>query len=64
MDYDKLLNEWFDKVANESDKRQNTADKIKDYNYNKGYSSGFSDGLLFATSILSRLEKREKRKIK
>ena len=52
MDYDKILNEWFDKIIDKSDKYMEEADKAND-DYKQWYNSGISSGLLLATNILS-----------
>jgi hypothetical protein len=62
--YDKLLDQWFDKVINESEKLTKSADKQDDYTYKKGYNIGYAHGLVMATSILNRMEKKLKKKSK
>lgn len=62
MDYDILLDEWFEKVMNESEKATRVADRQNDYTYKAGYNDGYAHGLIMATSILNRMEKRMKKK--
>lgn len=64
MDYDKLLDDWFEKVMNESEKATRVADRQIDYTYKAGYNYGYAQGLIMATSILNRMEKKMKNKIK
>lgn len=62
VDYNTLLDKWFEKVMNESEKSTKVADRQSDYTYKKGYNIGYAHGLIMATSILSRMEKRMKKK--
>ena len=75
INYDELLNEWFDKVMEYSDKSKKIYENeewVKQYDeklndctyrptYKYAYNKGFSEGLIFATSILSRLEQKFKK---
>lgn len=71
IDYNKLLDKWFEEVVKEADKMQAIMDK-ESYNED-GYlisppsnkyirAEEFKNGLYYATAILSRLESKEKKK--
>ena len=61
INYDRLLNQWVEKVFKEADIQYKIAEEEI---YKNEYSKGLADGLIMATSILSNLERRIKRKIK
>lgn len=62
MNYDELLEQWFNKLMDESEKSMAISDEQSEYTYRKGYNKGFSEGLLlFSISTLSNLEKKHKR---
>lgn len=65
IDYDELLDIWFEEVMKESDKARKLEEdeyfKNK-FSYKEGRLRGYADGLIMATSILSRLEKKAKNK--
>lgn len=73
IDYDKLLDKWFEEVVKKADSVQSIID-IEDYDEygvlrdtptrKHSVAKGFIDGLYYATAILSRLEKKEGRIIK
>lgn len=59
MKYDELLNIWADKIFKKSDEindKLNHLDPEEEYQYKHGRMVGYQEGLLMATSILSRLE--------
>ncbi|MGL6184810.1 MAG: hypothetical protein ACRC1T_05465 [Clostridium chrysemydis] len=65
IDYDELLDIWFDKIMEESDKARalESEEHLKNkFSYKEGHLRGYADGLIMATSILSRLEKKAKSK--
>lgn len=67
IDYDRLLNKWFDKVMKEVDRYEVFKERIYEENgcdFKYGKFVGYINGLIMATSILSRLENKEKRKLK
>lgn len=66
IDYDELLDIWFEEVMKKVEKAEEleTEEHLKNnFSYKEGHLRGYADGLIMATSILSRLEKRAKKKI-
>lgn len=65
VDYDELLDLWFDEVMKESDRARKLEEEEhfkNEFSYKEGNLRGYADGLIMATSILSRLEKKAKRR--
>lgn len=65
IDYDELLDIWFEEVMKKVEKAEEleTEEHLKNnFSYKEGRLRGYADGLIMATSILSRLEKKAKRK--
>lgn len=66
IDYDELLNIWFDKVKEEWERADELADEeyyTNPYSFKQGKLEGYSNGLVMATSILSNLERKEEIRI-
>lgn len=57
MDYNKLLDEWAEKVFEKADKAMKLSEDSKENSYEQGYRRGYSNGLRMAISILSQMEK-------
>lgn len=69
LNYDEILNDWFDKVVTKADKCEKLKEEALLDNCNKidikyARLSGYIDGLYMATSILSLCEKKAIRKIR
>lgn len=73
IDYDKLLDKWFNEVVKKADKMQEIMDNesydesghLRSIPTNKYLrAQEFKNGLYYATAILSRLENKEKRRLK
>lgn len=60
MNYEKLLDDWADKVLSEADKYKTTSENAIVGSYNHGYSKGYSNGMYMALAILNRMEKKMK----
>lgn len=64
INYDELLDKWFELVMKESDRVRQLSDEEyykKPYSFKQGHLKGFADGLIMATSILSNLERKVKK---
>lgn len=62
INYEKLLDDWGEKVLAESDKsmklyEEDNYEESKVGEYKQGYRRGYSDGLRMALAILNRMEK-------
>lgn len=60
IDYNKLLDDWADKVLEYSRKHQAKFEESIEYDYTFGYNKGFSNGLAYAVAVLTNMENREK----
>lgn len=65
LDYDKLLDEWNEKVMDKAEKYQKASGEQLDKYFKTGegglkgsFNRGYAEGLIMATSMLSRMEKR------
>lgn len=61
MDYEKLLDDWAEKLLSEADKFRETSEDAIVGSYNHGYSKGYSDGMYMALTFLNRIERKMKK---
>lgn len=67
IDYDNLLDQWFDIVMKQADESQLKSEEEYDknpYSFRQGYLKGYAHGLIMATSILSNCERKARRQKK
>ncbi|WP_405169461.1 hypothetical protein [Paenibacillus sp. FSL H3-0286] len=63
IDYDKLLDDWADEISKKMDQMQKLKEKEDVLSTKYCTISGYIDGLAMSWAILSRLEKKAKRKV-
>lgn len=63
VNYDKLLDDWADEVSKLMDSMQKLKEKEDVLSTKYCTISGYIDGLAMSWAILSRLEKKAKRKV-
>lgn len=67
VNYDELLDKWFELVMKESNRARQLSDEEyckNQYSFKQGCLQGYADGLIMATSALSNLERKAKKKNK
>ena len=62
IDYDKLLDEWAEKVFKKADEARDRYEEEDVGTTRSSYCRGYMEGLLMATAILSRMEKKARGK--
>ena len=65
INYDKLIDDWSEKIFNEADKAFKTYEDtdIDKKPYKAGFCSGYSQGLKMAQVMLCRMESKTKKNI-
>lgn len=64
IDYDKLLEDVWNKANIKKDELEDLYNKIEDYNYKKGYTKGFVGGMFMVFTWISNNETKYKDKFK